>query len=160
MKSHRLFTSALYVYDCTSNLSRFITLVQAATKSFTNFSFASALAYTSAIARKLGVGAKYKVGTCGSPFWLTCFAVSTQVEFLVFTHCFPGSAHIQQVYKKIVGQAPQVLSVNMPCFEPSKLVFKARIPPINTVNSGTVSVSNCALSINIASVEALALNLR
>ncbi len=35
----------------TSNRSKFITLSQAATKSFTNFSCASSLAYTSAIAR-------------------------------------------------------------------------------------------------------------
>src|SRR5215468_2426186 len=34
-----------------SNRSRFITLTHAATKSFTNFSFASSLAYTSATAR-------------------------------------------------------------------------------------------------------------
>jgi hypothetical protein len=43
------YTSTL-AYYARSNLSRFITLVQAATKSFTNFSLPSLLAYTSAIA--------------------------------------------------------------------------------------------------------------
>src|SRR4029077_9845356 len=44
-----LLFAACY-HHAISNLSRFITLFQAATKSFTNFSFASAAPYTSAIA--------------------------------------------------------------------------------------------------------------
>jgi len=71
----------------------------------------------------------------------------------------PGCAHVEQIHEKSLVRVSGRL-VKTPCWDCPKLAFKTRIPPIRTVISGAVSVSNCARSTSSSSAGTAYLVLR
>src|ERR1700722_14684169 len=128
-----------------SKRSRFITLVQAATKSWTNFLCASELPYTSERARSCALEPKIRSARVAvqrtSP---DLRSRPSKVSFLsdVAFHAVRISSRLT---KKSLVKASGFL-VKTPNLVWPWLVFNTRRPPINTVSSGAVSVRSCALS--------------
>src|SRR5690606_40141393 len=136
-----------------SKRSKFITLVQAATKSFTNFSLESSQAYTSAIARSSELEPKIKSARVpvhlkvSEALWRPSKIRSSSPT--VFQVVPKSRRFTKKSFVNVSG-----LLVKTPWLEQSQFVSKTRIPPTRTVISGIVSVNNCDLSTNNSSKEA------
>ena len=90
-----------------SNRSRFMTLSHAATKSRTNFSFASSLRVDLRDGSELGVRAEDEVDGGGRPLDLAGGAVPALVDVLRRRGRLPLRAHVEQVHEEVVGQRPR-----------------------------------------------------
>ena len=142
-----------------SKRSRFITLVQAATKSWTNFSSRVGAAVDFRQGAELGVGAEDEIDSRAGPLHFAGLAVAAFEQRRVFRGRLPLGAHVEQVDEEVVGQRSGRL-VKTPCCVLPTLASRTRRPPISTVISGAVRVSNCALSISSASAGTVYLPLR
>src|SRR5215211_9221188 len=100
-----------------SKRSRFITLVHAATKSFANFCFASAHAYTSAKARSWEC--EPKIRSTRVPVHLTAFVFRSRPSY---TPSEPAGCHCvlmsSRLTKKSFVSSPGRL-VKTPCLDPA-----------------------------------------
>src|SRR6266852_8809459 len=138
----RLF-SERRVAQVTSKRSAFITLVHAATKSFTNFSFASVHAYTSAKARSCEC--EPKIRSTRVPVHLTWFVFRSRPSYtppepLDGCHWVLISSRLtKKSFVSVSGRLVKTPYVDFPAFAP-----RTRRPPTRTIISGAVSLSNCA----------------
>src|SRR2546421_6925050 len=140
------------LHQARSKRSRSITLVHAATKSFTNFSFESAHAYTSAKARSCECDPKIK--STRVPVHLSSFVLRSRPSYTPSEpaegcHCVPISSRLTK--KSFVSVSSRL--VNTPCVDFAALTPRTRRPPTRTDISGAVSVSSCARSTNSSSGE-------
>ena len=133
-----------------SKRSRFITFVQAATKSCTNFSRCIRARVDLGQGPENGVRAEDQIDTRGGPQQFTCLAVTPFEDVLGLRRRLPHRSHVEQVHEEVVGQSLRRF-VKTPCWVCPKLVDRARMPPTRTVISGAVSVSNCARSTSSSS---------
>src|SRR5690606_10592502 len=132
-----------------SKRSRFITLVQAATKSRVNFSAAPLAAYTSATARNSELEPNTR--STGVAVHLTLPVARSRPSYRPgldgdFDQAVDMSSRLT---KKSLLRVPG-LSVNTPWLAPPAFASRARMPPTSTVISGTVRVKRFARSTSIS----------
>ena len=136
-----------------SKRSAFITLIQAATKSRTNFCLRVVLSIDFGKCAQPRVRSEDKIDAGGGPFHLRRVARSrpsnTSLASETGFHSVPISTRFT---KKSLVSVPG-RSVKTPCRDGRWFAPSTRIPPTRTVISGAVSVSSCARSTSISSGE-------
>ncbi len=143
-----------------SKRSRFITLFQAATKSWTNFFSRVGTSVDFGQGAELGVRTEDEIDTRAGPLEFARFAIAAFEHVRVLRDRLPLRAHVEQVHEEVVGQRLGSLGEDAVLRTWPTLVFRTRMPPTSTVISGAVRVSNCALSISSASAGTVYLPLR
>ena len=102
---------------------------------------------------ELRVRTEDEIDASAGPFDLARLTIPPLIDASVEEGCqtvFMSS----KLTKKSLVSVPGCL-VKTPCFDCPKLVFRTRIPPMRTVISGAVSLSNCALSTSNSSGDVL-----
>ena len=136
-----------------SKRSRFITFVQAATKSFTNFCLRIRCWHRPRPARAARSSSR-------TPGPRACRSTSARRSCGRVLRTIDASEPASTPCPCRAGSrrsrwsACPRLFVNTPCFEPPVLAPSTRSPPTSTVISGAVSVSSCALSTSRCSASA------
>ena len=144
------FSSAALALASRSKRSRFMTLVQAATKSWTNFSCRRRAGVDFGQGPELRVGAEDEVDAGGGPLQLAGGAVAAFEDVRVGRRRLPLRAHVEQVDEEVVGQRLRPVGEDAVLRLPPSLALSTRRPPTSTVISGAVRVSSCALSTSSA----------